>query len=208
MGPVQIILYKQWFTGSQLVYYPIDNGTFSNLVTTVEGKFLVVDITPLSYTTSELTTYTVNLTIQNDILQGGYLLVAFPINIVIEDPSSPQCLYNGLRTTCTLITQGKSQTVKLTGPFIYETVTSADHGTFTLQVLNVRNPRSLKTTGQFTLQSFDKDNQLIDFFNETNTAVTMVYAATLAEAMLVSVSSLRVGDSDASYTFSIALPSS
>lgn len=49
-------------------------------------------------------------------------------------------------------------------------------------MLNVRNPRSLRTTGQFTVQSFDKEDQLIDFFNETNTAVTMQSPATLAKA--------------------------
>lgn len=65
----------------------------------------------------------------------------------------------------------------------------------------------MKTTGKFTLQSFDKDGQLIDFFNETNTAVSMSTPATLALASLAEVSSLRVGDQDVAYTFSIALPS-
>jgi hypothetical protein len=108
MAPVVVTLTKQWFTGSQLVYYPIDNGTFSNLITTVEGKFLVVDIRPISYTTSELTTYSFDITIENDITQGGYLLAQLPNDIVIEQPQSVMCEYQNITSACSVITSGKN----------------------------------------------------------------------------------------------------
>ena len=74
-------LSQQWFNGLNYVYYPIDEGTFSNLVTTTQGQFLTVEINPLSTTTNEVTTYAFIVKLQNHIPQGGYLLVTIPPDI-------------------------------------------------------------------------------------------------------------------------------
>jgi hypothetical protein len=58
MGPVIIQLSKQWFSGTNYVFYPIDNGTFPNLLATTPGQFLAVDVIPTSLITYALTSYT------------------------------------------------------------------------------------------------------------------------------------------------------
>lgn len=65
---------------------------------------MVVMVNPQSQVTSELTTYLADLTIQNEILQGGYLLITFPLDVRLEDPQ-PQCLFNNLKTACSLISK-------------------------------------------------------------------------------------------------------
>ena len=63
-------LSQQWFTGLNYVYYPIDEGTFSDLVTTTQGKFLTVEINPLSTKTYEVTTYAFIVKLQNHTNKG------------------------------------------------------------------------------------------------------------------------------------------
>lgn len=57
MGPIIIELSMQWFTGSSYVYYPIDNGSFTGLVKTTKGQFLVANIFPASFLVYDLTSY-------------------------------------------------------------------------------------------------------------------------------------------------------
>jgi hypothetical protein len=61
----------------------------------------------------------------------------------------------------------------VTGPFITGSIMAVTDGNLNIIVTNIRNPRSTKTTGVFTFQSFDNQNLLIDYYSESNTAVTM-----------------------------------
>jgi hypothetical protein len=178
MAPVQMTLYRQYYTSTALTYYPIDQGTFSNLLSTLEGKFLIVDIKPTSLITNELCTYNISVTPENPIPRGGYILVTIPMDIQFEESS---CLYKDRPTTCAMLKskEGKDQ-VKVTGPFIYEGVAGQEG--MLIQVTQVRNPRSMKTTGEFYLQSFDAEGLLIDYYGESNTAITMESPATFTLA--------------------------
>ena len=74
-----------------------------------------------------------------------------------------------------------------------------------IDVLNIRNPRSTKTTGIFKFNSYESRGFLIDYYRESNTAVTMTAPAILTNAKVYTVSSYRVGDLKVQYTFEIKL---
>ncbi len=82
----------------------------------------------------------------------------------------------------------------VTGPFVSQSVDPATTPILVIEVLNIRNPRSTKTTGIFKFQSFDQFNFLIDYYFESNTAVTMTDPAILTDAKVKSTSSSWVGD--------------
>jgi hypothetical protein len=82
----------------------------------------------------------------------------------------------------------------VTGPFVSQSIDPLTTPVFIIEVLNIRNPRSTKTTGIFKFQSFDQSNFLIDYYYESNTAVTMTAPAILSDARVKSTSSIRVGD--------------
>lgn len=44
MGALNILLSKQSFNNGFLQYYPVNNGTFTDLIKTTEGKFLRAEI--------------------------------------------------------------------------------------------------------------------------------------------------------------------
>jgi len=85
-------LSQQWFNGLNYVYYPIDEGSFTDLVTTTQGKFLTVEINPLSTKAYDVTTYAFIVKLQNHIPQGGYILLTLPSDIEVTD-GSPLCTY-------------------------------------------------------------------------------------------------------------------
>ena len=60
----------------------------------------------------------------------------------------------------------------ITGPFVPMKFTATE-ASIDIDVMNIRNPRSFKTTGDFIFESFDSLDQLIDYFNEPGTAVSM-----------------------------------
>jgi hypothetical protein len=57
MGPLNIQLSKQSFNNGQLQYYPVNNGTFTDLISTTEGKFLRAEIFPVSLQVYTVTSY-------------------------------------------------------------------------------------------------------------------------------------------------------
>ena len=80
-----------------------------------------------------------------------------------------------------------------------------DSPVIVIDVLNIRNPRSTKTTGIFSFHSYDSRGFLIDYYTESNTAVTMTAPAILTDAKVKSVSSYRVGDLKVQYAFEIKM---
>lgn len=93
----------------------------------------------------------------------------------------------------------------VTGPFVSQSIDPVTTPVFVIEVLNIRNPRSTKTTDIFKFQSFDQFNFLIDYYFESNTAVTMNDPAILTDAKVKSTSSVRVGDIQVQYNFEIKL---
>ena len=57
MGPLNILLSKQSFNNGFLQYYPVNNGTFNDLIKTTEGKFLRAEIYIVSLQVYQVTTY-------------------------------------------------------------------------------------------------------------------------------------------------------
>jgi len=98
--------------------------------------------------------------------------------------------------------------IKIAGPFFGGKVIADAMSTVQITVSNIRNPRSLETTGIFTFESFDSDDQLIDYYSESNTAVSMVQVAPFSSAALKLVSSYNVGQSDVLFTFELRMQTS
>jgi hypothetical protein len=128
-------------------------------------------------------------------------MINLPEDIFV-DGGSPLCEYQGLSSSCSLDSQNA---LIVTGPFVSQDVSPADSPVIVIDVLNIRNPRSTKTTGIFSFYSYDSRGFLIDYYTESNTAVTMTAPAILTDAKVKSVSSYRVGDLNVQYTFEIKL---
>jgi hypothetical protein len=70
-----------------------------------------------------------------------------------------------------------------------------------LEVTNIRNPRSSRTTDPFLFRSFDALSQLIDMYKESNTAMTMTRPLNFTLAKVSRTSSLRVSEAGVEYVF-------
>jgi hypothetical protein len=72
-------LLREWYTpaGDQ-VYHLINTGTFSDLVSTEEGKFLRAEIDPASLVVYSQTAYRFEVLVENPIPRAGYLELALP----------------------------------------------------------------------------------------------------------------------------------
>ena len=57
MGPLNIVLSKQSFNNGFLQFYPVNNGSFNELIKTTEGKFLRAEIYITSLQVYQVTTY-------------------------------------------------------------------------------------------------------------------------------------------------------
>jgi acetamidase/formamidase len=100
--------------------------------------------------------------------------MTLPSDIQVTD-GSPLCTYQELQTACAFDPLGTS--IRATGPFIISP--APENALIEVDIINIRNPRSMKTTGVFVIQSFDSNGFLIDYYSEPNTAVTMAYPATI-----------------------------
>ena len=78
MGPLSIQLSKQSFNNGYLQYYPVDNGTFTDLIATTEGKFLRAEIFPYSLQVYNVTSYRFQIAIENTIPKKGYIVINLP----------------------------------------------------------------------------------------------------------------------------------
>ena len=205
MGPLRVDLLRQWFATDGLpVYYPINTGTFAGLINTEEGKFLRAEIYPSSWVVYSPTAYRFEMLLENPIPPRGYLQIDLPTQISIIG-GAPQCMVDGNPITCSLIAAGgENQTIKLTGPFMDKAYGRAD-GPLNFEITNIRNPRSTRTTDAFIFRSFDAADQLIDVYRESNTALTMTRPLNFTTAGVSRVSSLRVSDTNVSYTFAVRL---
>ena len=112
-------------------------------------------------------------------------------------------MVDGSPITCTL-SSSENQTIKLTGPFMDKAYGRAD-GPLNFEITNIRNPRSTRTTDPFIFRSFDHEDLLIDVYKESNTALTMTKPLNFTSAKVSRVSSLRVSDTNVSYTFEVRL---
>ena len=57
MGPLVVQLSKQSFNNGLLQYFPVNNGSFTDLIETTEGKLLRAEIYPGSFKVYELNSY-------------------------------------------------------------------------------------------------------------------------------------------------------
>jgi hypothetical protein len=79
MGPLRVELLRQWYTPDGLpVYYPINNGTFTGLINTEEGKFLRAEIYPSSWVVYSPSTYRIEMLLENPIPPRGYVKLDLP----------------------------------------------------------------------------------------------------------------------------------
>ena len=95
------------------------------------------------------------MAIENQIPMKGYILITIPSDILV-DGGSPLCTFKDLPTSCSLdpsVSNGRG--ILITGPFITQAISPVDDPVLSIEVLNIRNPRSTKTTGIFTFNSYD-----------------------------------------------------
>ncbi|CDW73754.1 UNKNOWN [Stylonychia lemnae] len=190
----------QVYTQNLGIYYLVDQQTSSNLYKATNGVLLSGSVSTLSLFSAEVTSYTLSFRVKNAIIKGGYVVITLPSQLTIPNPSTSACsnFVNFEATATCIIT---SNTVRVNDGF-----KNANFELFTdlkVTISGLKNPRSLQTTGSFTVQTYSSLGDLIDIKTDQMT-VTMKDTNVLT-TQTVQSNTLVVGSVNY-YTFTIASP--
>lgn len=170
------------------VDYVIDKSTYTNMITATAGTLSIVSITPTSKVANSVTTYTITFNNTHEIVQNGQIVVAFPSEITMSNPtqSANQCTrISGIGSSfvCTVTTS----TVTVTGGFSSGSL--AANSVVSFSIGSVTNPVSLQPSSTFSISTQTSANDYIDVVTSgvtvTMTSVNEITSASLSPASLI-----------------------
>lgn len=164
------------------VDYLVDTATYSS-VTITSGTLTSTSVTAnstLAYNTG--VKYSFSFTTQHTVLANGLVNIVFPSLITINDSSAAvsgcQSSLNGSGLTAAACTVISTTQLRVTNLF-----SVAGTGAVIIEFPGIRNPRSLGTSGSFTITTTDSSGNVIDT-QSSGFTVTML---TVSDLQAVSI---------------------
>jgi len=168
----------QTYTATDFLYV-IGQNQAAGKVTATYDSLVSVTITPDSYVTGAITSYTFSLTTRNKILRGGSVTIVFPSEVSRDDPSTPCAELAGFEVSMTC--DSKSTQVTVNSGFV-----NADFppGVLTFSVAKMKNPQTTRKSGTFAVGTYTSTGGLYDYLNAgifvTMTTPNQLYSVTIS----------------------------
>lgn len=167
--------------------YTIDKSSYTNLLTATKGTIVTASVTPESLVAYSTGKYTFSFVTPHEIPINSVLIVTFPSDVVMNNPSATA-------NTCDFVCTATSTKITVTG--LFTTAVKAAGSTVAFSASQIQNPVSLQPSSTFAFETQTSGGYTIDTITSgitvTMTSVNNLVSVEIAPESLINAATTNL----------------